>query len=426
MVHQKMFITESERDRIRGLYNQPILTETADFVITDWLSPDEKYAIFLDELYDISNKVKIGNIWENFDNLKFFLKHSFEVAKDVPETIKESVLASINRLILTESNQDIRPLKPIVKEMLLNEGVGDYLSAAGDFIKDTARGVVTGTTEFYKTSLSGIQKLVGNISAGQWSEVLKIIKNGALYVARKIRAALYNPVGLILDAILVATGIGKSAQFVIWGIVVALDIYELTTGNYEDKEESFLSKLLFTGIDIIGLVSAGIAAKQSKTFLGPLLKRFGASIDGLKNATKTSPRLKTLLESMMRYAESAKGSMNKVASFLQRKSPMMYKFVSGILGGLGSIVGKILNFIQSVLGVAGKVISAPGKAIQKVLGGGKLGGAVKAGAETSGLVGGVGTYQYANSGPKLTDIQAKNFETYNNVLKKYGNKDPFD
>lgn len=392
MVRQKMIITESERDRIRGLYNQPILTETADFVITDWLSPDEKYAIFLDELYDISNKVKIGNIWENFDNLKFFLKHSFEVAKDVPETIKESVLASINGLILTESNQDIRPLKPIVKEMLLNEGIGDYLSAAGNWVKDTAQGVVTGTTEFYKTSLSGIQKLVGNISAGQWYEVLKIVKNGALYVARKIRAALYNPVGLILDAILVATGIGKGAQFVIWGIVVALDIYELTTGNYENKEDSFLSKLLFTGIDIIGLVSAGMAAAQSKRFLGPLLKRFGASIEGLKNATKASPRLKTLLESMMRFAESAKGAMGKVASFLQRKSPMMYKFVSSILSGLGSIVAKIISLISSVLGVAGKVLTAPGKAITKVLGGGKLGSAVKAGFETTALVGGFGVH----------------------------------
>lgn len=393
MLHQKMFIAESEKDRIRGLYKQPILTETAEFVITDWLSPDEKYAIFLDELYDISNKVKIGNIWENFDNFKFFLKHSFEVAKDVPETIKESVLASINGLVLTESNQDIRSLKPIVKEMFINEGLGDLASAAGNWIKDTAQGVVTGTTEFVKTSLSGIQKLVGNISAGQWAEVLKIIKNGALYVARKIRAALYNPVGLILDAILVATGIGKSAQFVIWGIVVALDIYELTTGNYEDKEDSFLSKLLFTGIDMIGLVSTGIVAKESRTFIGPLLKRFGSSMEGIKNAVKASPKLKGLLEGMLTYSTSAKGNMGKVASFLQKKSPMLYKFVSGVLGGLGTIIAKLISVIKSVLGVAGKVLSAPGKAINKALGGGKLGGAVKAGVETSAIVGGLGTHE---------------------------------
>jgi hypothetical protein len=392
MVRQKMFITESERDRIRGLYNQPILTETADFVITDWLSPDEKYVIFLDELYDISNKVKIGNIWENFDNLKFFLKHSFEVATDIPETIKESVLTSINGLILTESNQDIRPLKPIVKEMLLNEEFGDYVSAAGDWLKDTAKGVITGTTEFVKTSLSGIQKLVGNISAGQWFEVVKLIGSGALYVARKIRSALYNPVGLILDAILVATGIGKGAQVVIWGIVVALDVYELISGNYDKSEDSLLSKLIFLGVDIIGLIGAGVLAKEAKGFIGGLMRKFGTSIDGMRNAVKSSPRLKTLLEKMMTYATSAKSYMDKVASFLQKKSPMIYKFVSGVLGGLGRFVAKLISIIKSVVSVTGKVLTAPGKAINKALGGGKLGAGVKTGVEATAIVGGVGVY----------------------------------
>jgi hypothetical protein len=398
MVRQKMFITESERDRIRGLYNVPTLTESNDFVITDWLSPDEKFVIFLDELYDISNKVKIGNIWENFDNFKFFLKHSFEVAKDIPETIKESVLSSISGLVLTESNQDIRQLKPIVKEMLLNEGLGDWAKGAGDWIKDTASGAVKNTTEFVSKSLSGVQKLVGNISVGQWSEVVKLIGSGALYVARKIRSALYNPVGLILDAILVATGIGKGAQFVIWGIVVALDVYELISGNYEEKDENLIKKLIFFGIDIIGLVTTGIAAKSSKTFIGPLLQRFGSSISGMSKAVKASPKLKGILESMMSYATLAKSSMSKVTSFLQKKSPMMYKFVSGILGGLGSFVAKLISTIKSVLGATGKVISAPGKAINKALGGGKLGAGVKAGTETTALAVGIGAYSNNRSG----------------------------
>jgi hypothetical protein len=47
-----------------------------DVVFTDWLSPDENYVIFLDELYDLENKKNLGNIWENFDTFKIFLKHS--------------------------------------------------------------------------------------------------------------------------------------------------------------------------------------------------------------------------------------------------------------------------------------------------------------------------------------------------------------
>ena len=79
--------------------NRKTLTENvntdSDVVITNWLSPDENYVIFLDELYDIKNKKLIGNIWENFDNFKFFLKHSFEVSKTVPQDIRESVLNNI-------------------------------------------------------------------------------------------------------------------------------------------------------------------------------------------------------------------------------------------------------------------------------------------------------------------------------------------
>jgi hypothetical protein len=82
------------------MYGLNSITES-NIIITDWLSPDEKYAIFLDELYDIPNKVKVGNIWENFDNFKIFLKHSFKVAENIPTNIRESVLNSINTLVLT-------------------------------------------------------------------------------------------------------------------------------------------------------------------------------------------------------------------------------------------------------------------------------------------------------------------------------------
>ena len=46
-----------------------------DVVITNWLSPDDRYCIFLDELYDIKNQKKLGDIWEsNLENFKFFIR----------------------------------------------------------------------------------------------------------------------------------------------------------------------------------------------------------------------------------------------------------------------------------------------------------------------------------------------------------------
>ena len=392
VVQRKMIITESERDSIRGMYGLTPVNES-EIVITDWLSPDEKYAIFLDELYDITNKVKIGNIWENFDNFKLFLKHSFEVAENVPTNIKESVLNSINDLILTESTQNLSHLKPQVKEMFMTEGIGDWVDGAGKWLSDTAKETVTGTSDFFNKSLSGAQKVISGIGKGEWSQVLNLIKTGALYVARKIRSALYSPVGLILDAILVATGIGKSAQFVVWGIVVALDIHELISGDYENKDESFLERLFFTGVDMIGLVSTGLLAKGSKSLIGSIFRKYGTSTQGLSKAAKESPKFKGILESMLTSATSSKGKMDEVASFLKTKSPMLYKFVSKILGAIGRFISKIVNIVKSILTGTFKVISTPGKFIEKSLGGGKLGTGTKAGLNTTAVVGGVGTYQ---------------------------------
>ena len=79
------------------------------------------YLYFLNKEYfdDIKNKTKLGNIWENFDNFKFFIKHSFDVAKNIPIEIKESVNTSLKNLILTESTQDFSKLKPFIKEMVI-------------------------------------------------------------------------------------------------------------------------------------------------------------------------------------------------------------------------------------------------------------------------------------------------------------------
>ena len=81
MYNNKLVISESERRRISNIYENSF---SLDYVITDWVSPDEKYIIFLDELFDIENKTKLGNVWENFDNFKFFLRHSFEVSTNEP------------------------------------------------------------------------------------------------------------------------------------------------------------------------------------------------------------------------------------------------------------------------------------------------------------------------------------------------------
>ncbi len=361
-------IQESEKNRIRNLYSDnQTLFSNSDFVILEWLSPDERYAIFLDELYDIKNKTKIGDIWENFENFKFFLKHSFTVSKNVSKQIKESVIESLNSFMLTESNQDISGLKPYVKQIIYEQQ--EILENIWDWAKEQGKGAIEGTKQFIDKSISGVKKLYTNIKDLEWKKAIDIIAKGILYVARSIRSALYHPVGMILDAILIATGIGKGFQFVIWSVVVGLDIYEMISGNYEDKNLGFGWRLLFFGIDILGMVTTGAVAKAANVSVFKLMNKFGKSDAAVAKAIESSPTLKSMGETVASQATKADGLMQKAMNHLQKNSPKIYNFLSGVVKYFSVFLKRVIGLFKGTY----NVVSTPGRVINKTLGGGKLG-----------------------------------------------------
>jgi hypothetical protein len=379
MLYNKLLISESEKNHILNLYG---VNET--IVITEWLSPDEKYCIFLDELYDIQNKTKIGNIWENFDNFKFFLTHSFEVATNVPKQIKESVLHSLKSFVITESTQNMSILKPYLKE-LVQENI---LKNVADWGKETVSSAVSGVSDFVKTSWDGLKKLGIAISQGDWEKIVDLLKKGALYVARQIRSALYNPVGLILDAILMASGVGVGVKMLPWAIVVGLDIYEFISGKYEDNTLSTGWRLLFFATDIMGLVFAGASAKVAKNMVTGLITKYGKTSEAVSKAVKNSKQLTNFLNTVSKSTSKVSSLMQKSLNFLQKNSPMIYKFLSGAMNGLNKVLNMLVNLISKILKGTGNVLSAPGKLTTK------LGGGVKTAAAANTLVpvAGIGVY----------------------------------
>lgn len=403
MVFQRQhIISESERNRILNLYNRPSIAES--ILIKDWLSPDEKYCIFLDELYDIENKTKIGNIWENFDHFKFFLKHSFEVAKDVSQEIKESVTELLNSMVITESNKNMVGLKPLVAEFILEQEKKGFLGNTLDWVKQTGSDALASVKQFGSKSIEGLKNLYTNIKDGDWSKAFQLIGKGILYVARTIRKALYNPIGILLDAILVATGIGKSAQFVIWAVVVGLDLYELTTGNYEDPNLSIEWRLLFLGIDILGLVFAGAAAKAAKGPIGALIRKFGSTSQGFSNAVKSSTILQGTVQKILSATKSAGGIISKATSFLQKSAPKIFNFISKPISALGGFISKIVQVFSGVLKGGFKAVSAPGKAVKSVLGGGKVGSAAQAAINVGVPLAALGGYQKGKEGEQYLEL----------------------
>jgi hypothetical protein len=372
----QILISESDRQNIIRQYDKSNITET--YVIKDWLSPDDKYLIFLDELYDLESKKFIGNIWEDFNRLKTFLIHTFNVAKDIPLELKESV-DFLNKLVITES-KNILEAKLIIHS-LINEGENNWFTNLSNWMGEKVSGAVQGVKDFAKKSYEGAKKLVGNISQGEWTKVLDLVKKGALYVARSLRSAMYHPVGLVLDAILVATGIGKSVQWIPWAIVVALDVYELMTGNYEDPSENPYLRILFYAIDVLGLVSTGVVAAGAR-------RAAKAATAGAKTSQEITAALsknsvfKGLFDTLLKGLPKVEGLLKQAANTLKTKFPAGAKFIEGIISGVKKLTQSISNmFSKQVTKQAERIAAAPRTTVSQTL---KTAG--KTGGKTTGVL----------------------------------------
>lgn len=301
-----------------------------NIVITDWLSPDEKYCIFLDELYDIKNKKKLGDIWENsLENLKFFIRYSTSVS-DLKKEIKESIYISLNNNLIVES-YDIGLLKENIKTLISE----NWFSDAADWVSDKASDAM----DWVKSKVPDVLTWVGQ---------------GALFLARKLRDAMYSTAGVIVDAILVATGIGKSVQWIPWAIIVGLDLYELFSNDYE---EPLWKKLLLTLFDVLALVTTGALAKGLRI--------------GLKGATNMK-QVTSLIMKNPKY----KSIFAKIPEYLGKLSPKLKSAIKHIKTNypkgadlITKSLSKVDDFINLVYREFGKVISPQGLGAAAVAGG---------------------------------------------------------
>ncbi len=224
-----------------------------------------------------------------------------------------------------------------------------------------------------------------------------------MYVDSSIRSALYSPVCLILDAILVASGVGIGFKVLPWAIVVGLDIYEFMTGNYEEPDLAMGWRLMFFGIDILGLVSTGVFAKASRSMILKAITKFGKNEKGLQTAVQNTPELKTFLQRVSEYLPKVNGLINKSKSYVQTKSPMFFKFFSSIVGGIG-------RFISWMTRLIGKLLSTPGKLTTKLGGGAKTAAAVNVAAPTAVI----GTYQQGGKQKNKNDSSVFSSDDFGN------------
>lgn len=406
-------------------------TISESFVITDWLSPDDKYLILFDELYDLHESKKLGDIWENFDNFKLFITHSFEVAKNIPQEIKESVLSTVKSLMLTESMSNMTKLKPFIRQVLREEGfvdwVGSGIKKTGEWAVDQTKKFGSDIADLGTKTASGIKQTADAISKGDWSKILDILSKGLLFVARKIRTLMYNPVGIVLDSILVATGIGKAAQWIPWAIIVALDLYEVISGNYEEPDTATWLRWLMIGTDVLGLVFTGGVAGSAKAALSVF--KGAKSAEEFAVIAAKNPKTVMIIEKIIGAFSKVPELLGRAATYL--KSTKLSKaspWIEGILGKAEGMLAKGSESLKTISNRA-KIASTGGKEIRAVTAANKVARPIgqtakiagKSGLKTAGVVAALdkgikkGTQLYAGK----TDAEIEAGEMMNKTFQSY-------
>jgi len=331
----------------QSLHENKIFNSTnSSSIFTNLITQDGRYAIIMDDLYDNYNSKNLGNIWEKIDNFILFCNHLFESAKNLSTKMKEILKEVLNKFNISESRNDSTKIKEYFRISLTEQSEPSVWNSFGTWVIDSAKSAVKGTTDFFQTSFNGAKQLLKGITEGDWKKVIDILKRGVLYTARSLRSLLYSPTGIILDAVLIATGIGKGFTVGAWAIVVALDLYEIWTGDYENKDEGLIWKLISLAADASGLLFAGASAKAFKVASKPMF--YGKSAKEIKTLIKTNPTVRKTFLDIYQNLGSTQKKILEVIKIIKPKSPKIAEWMEKIVSNFDYIIRKINQKLQQI------------------------------------------------------------------------------
>ena len=308
VVQRKMIITESERNRIRSLYESK---KSKDFVFDFVLTENEKYVIIMDQVFVAGGDGNsIGSIWEN----TYIFNEMINESISKMETLNEEIKTNINNIVET-----IEWKKELVLEWIKEKGV----ISEGE-----------GVWNWIKSGVSNVVSKIGNAAA----EVAKTIFNkGILPALRWVRRGLYTGVGIVIDVIV--SILAAKSNAIVWFVIVLLDIYEIGTGDYDPQDPGRMQMpFFFLFADMLGCIFSGVAA---------LAMRKSAAVVAKQGLSKAGPTAVKMAEGLIQKIPGLKSSLKGVAETLSKK-----------LGpSVGGVIGKILGFIENILTKAGEFLS---------------------------------------------------------------------
>jgi hypothetical protein len=304
-----------------------------NYIFECLLTVGDRYFILHDEVFDLQENNKLGNIWSSIDVFKTIFKNT---KLDNQEYIQ--IQESWSRLPVLENNGTLYGLRDFLLEWNFFDDtwLGKGLKKTGESLSD-----------FAASSWDGLKKLGVAINKGEWSEILDLLKRGTLFILRKLKDAAYSTLGMVVDAILVATGIGKGAQMVVWGLITALDIYQITKNDWpEDDDRDELSKYMDLGSDLLGLVFTGVAAKGARAIFKPLS---GLSTKNMALKVSQNAKLKSTIQTIYTAIKSGRGKLKTVENTISKKWPSGAKFINNVLSSFDSVMKKLQTYLGKIM-----------------------------------------------------------------------------
>ncbi len=299
-------LNESEKNRIKSLHN---IKNQKDYVFDLVITENNKYLIFMDHVFlPNSNGESIGTIWENtfiFDEL---LKESIKKIKGINESIENKINAIFENI--TWKKEDI--VEWIKDVDVITEEEGGFLNKL----------------------VSGAKNIGGKIVSSLSSMAMSAFKNGVLPLLRWVRRNAQTNIGIVVDAIIAFFSFKSSA--VVWLIIVALDIYEIATGDYDPKDPQRMQMPFFY------LISDLLSAVLTAGF-GVLFKKAAPTIakEGIKN-----PTIKNALIKLIDKIPGAKNSIINVLKTMETKMPTGRAIISKIINSIDNVLSQLINFIR--------------------------------------------------------------------------------
>jgi len=294
----------------------------------------------------------------------------------------------------------------------------------GNFWVDAGKKFGEDIVDMGKTGWKGLKQAGIAISQLDFKKILELLGKGVLYLARKIRSLLYNPIGIVLDTILIATGIGKGVQWIPWAFVVGLDIYEVATGDYEDKDTPTWLRWLLIGCDVLGLLFAGGVAAAAKAVFNVFrgaktIKQFAAIAKTAPNAVKFIQKIAGALSSVPRLLSKAVAYL-KTTKFVKGST-----WLSGILGKATKFLNDMAKSLSKLSVAAGKGSIKAAKSLPAIPIGQTINTGFKTGLKTAGVVTvvdkavqkGVQIYQGKTNAEVAKDEE--DLKSYENISKTY-------